>query len=359
MAFWMFWIALFRALFLSKLALLAENAALRGQLVALKRTVSRPRLTRWDRMLWIGLCRLWPSWRDHLVFVRPETVLRWHRQGFRWHWARKSRGGGRPRIPASHIRLIRQISSDHPEWGEDRIAQELALKLGVEHSASVVRRYMVRPRGPRRDTWRKFLRRHASGFVAVDFTVVTLWNWVPVYVFVVMALDTRQILGFGVFRKPTLDRVKAVLRGVLEKHPGRTRVLHDNDGIFGQFGASRLVEGKRIRCNLDAWLWTELGRVGIPTPYQAPNANAFAERLCGSLRHEVFNHYMFRSEAHLGDVMAEYTAFYNGARPHQGLGGIPDEAFAPRGPPDVSPETGRLVADPVLGGLHHDYKLVA
>ena len=122
--------------------LLLEIAALRHQLDVLCRQNRRPKLKRGDRMFWIWLKRTWPAWRSALVIVQPETVLRWHRDGYRAYWRWKSKAKhGRPRIPQQHIAFIRRISSEHPEWGEDRIALELKLKLGIDHSTSTIRRY--------------------------------------------------------------------------------------------------------------------------------------------------------------------------------------------------------------------------
>ena len=127
----------------SRTSLSAENAILRQQLDVLQRGRPRPILRPTDRVMWIWLARHWSRWRYALVLIQPATVLRWHREGYRRYWRRRSGGPGRPRIPRNHISLIRRISSDHPEWGEDRIVLELKAKLGVEHAPSTIRRYMV------------------------------------------------------------------------------------------------------------------------------------------------------------------------------------------------------------------------
>ncbi len=150
----------------SRISLAAENAILRQQLAVLQRGRPRPWLRPADRVLWIWLARHWSRWRQALVLIQPATVLRWHREGYRRYWRRRSGElGGRPRIPRSHISLIRRISSDHPEWGEDRIALELKAKLGVEHTPSTIRRYMVirkRDGRPVSSRWSTFLAGHAS-----------------------------------------------------------------------------------------------------------------------------------------------------------------------------------------------------
>ena len=189
----------------SRADLLMEILALRQQLAIYQRKVCRPKLVRGDRLFWIWLRRNWSRWRDALVIARPDTVLRWHRQGYRAHWRRRSqKTAGRPTIPRRHIEFIRRISTDRPEWGEDRIALELKLKLGVDHAASTIRRYMVRRRGPRLgSTWRRFLRTHAHQMFALDFATQILWNFEVRYILVVMALDTRKIVHVAVTAAPT------------------------------------------------------------------------------------------------------------------------------------------------------------
>jgi putative transposase len=140
-----------RAVLTSRGSLALENLALRQQLATYARTQKRPRLKPQERAFWVALSRVWSDWRSPLVLVKPATVIDWHRRGYRRYWRWRSRKPGRPRIPDDHIAMIRRISSDQPGWGEDRIAEELAIKLGVHHSTSTIRRYMVRPRAPRCD----------------------------------------------------------------------------------------------------------------------------------------------------------------------------------------------------------------
>ncbi len=342
----------------SRSDLLIEVTALRHQLAVYQRQGGRPKLTRRDRLFWIWLRRHWSRWRKALVIVQPETVLRWHREGYRAYWRRRSRKRpGRPRIPRRHIEFIRHISSDHPEWGEDRIALEMKLKLGVDHAASTVRRYMVERGGPRPcSTWRQFVSSHAHEFFALDFATQVLWNFEVRYVLVVMALDTRRVAHIAVTASPNLEWLKQQLRDAFGWDDTPRFLLHDNDGIFGQFGHTRLAGGRRVRCALDLWLANVMGVRGVPTPYGAPNANAHVERFIGTLRRECMDHFIFASEAHLRRTVSEFVRYYNEARPHQGIDAIP--AGLNCAPPLVGEGTD-LVATPVLGGLHHDYRLAA
>src|SRR5215467_4884141 len=181
-------------------ALQAENIALRHQLTVLQRTqlTKRPVLKPADRCLWVWLSRLWSEWRSTLIIVLPETVIGWHRQGFRWYWTWKIRHGkaGRPQVPKEIRDLIRTISRENPIWGAPRIYSEL-MKLGVKVSEASVAKYMVRsPKSPSQ-TWRTFLNNHVSQLASVDFfTVHTIWFEV-LFVFVVLAHDRRRVVHFG------------------------------------------------------------------------------------------------------------------------------------------------------------------
>lgn len=347
----------------SHASLAAENAILRHQLSVLQRERPRPFFRSADRVLWIWLCRHWGRWRSSLVLIQPAPVPRWHREGYRRHWRRRSRGsGGRPRIPRSHIDLIRRISSDHPEWGEDRIALELKAKLAVEHAPSTIRRYMATRKGnggPASTTWRAFLAGHASELWTMDLTTQPLWNYSVGYVLVLMELGTRRVVHMAVTESPTLAWVKQRVREATPFGSVPRFLVHDNDGIFGQFGRRR--SGRSFRSALDLWLGEVLGIKGIPIPYGAPNAAAHIERFMGSLRRECLDHFIFLSEDHLRRTVTAYITYYNEGRPHQGIQGIP--ACGPNLPRATRPtaEDGpiRFVARPVLGRLHHDYRLAA
>jgi putative transposase len=319
-----------------------------------------------DRVLWIWLFRHWSRWRSALVLIQPATVLKWHREEYRRYWRRRSGGvGGRPRIPSSHISLIRRISSDHPEWGEDRIAPELKAKLGVEHAASTIRRYMAIRKGggsPSSATWHTFLAGHANELWTMDLTTQPLWNYSVRYVLVLMELRSRRVVHVVVTASPTLAWLKQRIREATPFGSVPRFLVHDNDGIFGQFGRRRPGKtGRSYRSALDLWLGEVLRIKGIPIPYGAPNAAAHIERFMGSLRRECLKQFIFLSEDHLRHTVVAYIAYYNEGRPHQGIERIPE--YGPGLPRATPPATGdgpiKFVAHPVLGGLHHDYRLAA
>jgi transposase InsO family protein len=196
----------------------------------------------------------------------------------------------------------------------------------------------------------------------MDLTTQPLWNYSVRYVLVLMELQSRRVVHVAVTASPTLVWLKQRIREATPFGSVPRFLVHDNDGIFGQFGTRRPGKaGKSYRSALDLWLGEILRIKGIPIPYGAPNAAAHIERFMGSLRRECLNHFIFLSEDHLRRTVTAYITYYNGARPHQGIAGIPE--FGPGLPRTTSSTRGerpfKVVARPVLGGLHHDYRLAA
>jgi transposase InsO family protein len=294
-----------------------------------------------------------------LVVVKPATVISWHRQAARRYWRWRSRGPGRPRIPRDHIALIRRISGQHPEWGEDRIAGELAIKLGVRHSTSTVRRYMVRRSEPRGgQTWRTFIANHAHQVFALDFLTQTTAFFAVVYILVVMEVGSRRIVAINATTSPGLEWVKQQIRQATAWCRAPRSLLHDNDGIFGQYrdGRRRGEKRRRYRCQLDLWLTEVMGIRALPIPYGAPNASPHIERFNLTLRTEALDHFIFLNVGHVLAVCRQFVEYYNRARPSQALHAIPDPYPELTNPPK---ETGQVEARPVLGGLIHDYRRAA
>ena len=334
--------------------------ALRQQLAVYKRKSKKPLLRNRDRLLWSLLSRLWRDWRSELVLVKPETVIRWSERKFREFWRRKSQNKpGRPAIAKEHIDFIRRMSSDHPEYGEDRITLEV--KFGIRHACSTIRKYMVKRRlGPTgSQAWRSFLKNQAKAMWSCDFFVQHTVGFRVLYIFVIMELANRKVIHLNVTDHPTLEWTKQQIRNAcFEDQP--KFLLHDNDRKFGQFGHPFRVEnaGKKVSCRseYDVWLWQDMDIRGIAIPYGVPNAAAHIERLIGTIRRECLDRMLIWNEQHLRCVLKEYIGWYNHGRVHQGLNGIPDPDPALAEP---KPLTGRLLAIPVLNGLHHDYRLVA
>ncbi len=218
----------------SRRDLALENLVLRQQLAVLSRK-RKPRLSNADRLFWLALRRYWKDWRNHLVLVKPETVVRWHRAGFKRYWTRKSRvrRGGRPRVDPEVRGLIRKMNRANPTWGAPRIHGEL-LKLGIDVSQATVSKYMVRRRKPPSQRWRTFLENHVGELVSVDFFTVPTVSFEVLFVFLVLAHDRRRVVHFNVTTNPTAPWTA---RQITEAFPWDTApryLLRDRDATYGK-----------------------------------------------------------------------------------------------------------------------------
>ncbi len=326
----------------TKPQLLAENLLLRQQLIVLHRSAKRPQFTAAERGLFVLLASKLQSWQETLLVIQPETVLRWHRAGFRLFWKRKSRGTVQePKIPTETITLIKEMATNNRLWGAERIQGEL-LKVGITVAKRTVQRYLRQVRRPRPhgQTWVTFLRNHANVIWACDFLQVTDIFFRPLFAFIITELGSRRIVHVGVTRAPSDAWVAQQLREAAPFGQTPTYLIRDNDAKYGQhFEAVAVGSGIAV----------------LRTPVKAPRANAICERLLGSVRRECLDHRLVASEAHLRRVLNEYVRYFNRARPHQGIGQRipePQESAA-------AGESGTVIAFPVLGGLHHDYRRAA
>jgi transposase InsO family protein len=271
-----FVLAVLASPFKSKVRLEAENAVLRHQLIVLKRTLhGRVRLTNNDRWFLIQLYCWVPSILQVLTIVRPETLLRWHRAGFRCYWRWKSRPlGGRPQIDTELRALIRRMSVENPLWGAPRIHGEL-LKLGFEVAQSSVAKYMVKRRGPPGQGWRTFLRNHAPNIAAMDLFVVPTLGFDLLYAFVIVRLGRRDLVWINVTANPTAEWVARQITEAFPWDEAPHYLIRDRDRIYGS------VVTRRLRA---------MGIRDRPTAPASPWQNGFAERLIGSIRRECVDH---------------------------------------------------------------------
>jgi len=334
----------------SRVHLAAENLFLRKQLALyLEREVKPRRADDATRISLVVLSRL-VDWRRLLVVVKPDTLIRWHRKGFRLFWKWKSKLPGRPPIPAELRRMIAEMATANRTWGEERIAAELLVKLGIRMSPRTVRRYMPSRTPPRVRTgspaWRKFVRNHARSVLACDFFVAVTATFRVVYVFVVLEIGTRRIVHWNVTAHPTADWTAQQFRMIVPGDNAHRYVIHDRDSIYSE-GVDRTLAA--------------MGLTVLRTPVRAPQANAFCERLVGTIRRECLDFMIPFNERHLRQILREWVGHYNRGRPHSSLGpGIPDSRTTP-----VIPESGRyripmdhrVVATPILAGLHHEYRV--
>jgi transposase InsO family protein len=325
----------------SKSDLIVENAILRQQLIVLNRTVKRPILTDGDRFRLTFLARLTGFWHSALHIVQPETLLRWHRDLFRRYWKRKSKPESRkPRIPQETIDLIKQMAIENPRWGAKKIRGEL-LKLGIDIHKRTIKRYMrqVRKRNSGQN-WAAFLKNHAGDIWACDFTTVHTLFFKPIYILVFMELQTRRIVHTTVTLSPTDAWAAQQLREATAWGHGPKYLIRDNDNKFGkQF--STVAESTNIE--------------ELKTPFQAPKANAICERLIGTLKQECLDYHLILHPYQLRRIVNEFVAYYNQSRPHQGIEQhIPAQFNKPRAHLSKRPK-GKVIATPVLNGLHHSY----
>jgi transposase InsO family protein len=286
----------------SKPALIAENALLRQQIIILRRSVKRPRCTSADRTLLVLLASRVRLWRHALLIVQPETMLRWHRQGFRLFWRRKSQAATTPRkvkVSAETIALIREMAAANRLWGAERIRGEL-LKVNIRVAKWTIQKYMRAARPPRRSgqPWATFLRTHASAIWACDFLPVTDLLFRQIYAYFIIELATRRVVHMAITRHPTDAWVAQQLREATPERAAPAYLIRDNDSKFGpDFARVAAVSGIEI----------------LRTPYRAPRANAYCERFIGSVRRECLDHLLILGETHLRRVLRAYVTYYNGA----------------------------------------------
>ncbi len=326
--------------FKSRRELALENLALRQQLAVLRRSVKRPRVSVFDRGFWVVLSRIWRDWRRSLVLVKPETVIRWHRSGFRryWTWKSRRRRRGRPPIDPDVRALIRKMSEANPRWGAPRVHGELR-KIGIDVSQAAVSKYMVRHRKPPSQTWRSFLDNHLCELVSVDFFTVPTATFRFLFVFVVLCHHSRRIVNFNVTEHPSAEWTAQQMVDAFPWDTAPRYLLRDRDQIYRAY-FDRRVAGLEIE--------------QVLTAPRSPWQNPFVERLIGSIRRECLDHMIILGEQHLRRILRDYLNYYHSCRTHLSL-----EKDAPDSRPVEPPAMGKLIAIPKVGGLHHRYTRLA
>lgn len=326
----------------SRKELVLENALLRQQVIVLQRQVKRPRLTWRERGIMVALASQPRQWQSALLIVQPDTLLRWHRDLFRWVWRRKSqprRSGGKPRLSPDVVELIRRIARENRLWGAERIRGEL-LKLNLSVAKSSIQKYTHAPRAfsPPRQSWRTFLHNHASDIWACDFLQTYDLYFRSLFIFVIIELGSRRVIHANVTRQPTDQWVAQQLRDATPFGTAPRFLLRDNDRKYGS-EFQQVAAGAGIDI--------------LRTPVRAPRANAICERFLGSLRRECLDYILIVTEQQLRQRLREYIRYFNYARPHQGL-----DQRIPQSPHELVVPVGTLVVTsrPILGGLHHDYQ---
>ena len=322
--------------------LLLENLALRQQLAALKRKRPQPRLAVFDELFWVLARRFWSGWRQSLIIVSPETVVRWHRAGFALYWRLLSRARrivGRKRISKEVRDLILPMVTENPTWGAPRIHGEL-LMLGFDVSERTISRWMRRaPRDPEpAKRWLAFLHNHREDIAAMDFFTVPTVTFRVLYCFFVISHDRRRVLRFNVTRHPTSSWVVQQLREAFPYQSTPKFLIFDRDAKYG-FEVPIAVRSMCIR--------------PVRTSFESPWQNGIAERWIESCRRDLLDHVIALNEQHLTRLLSDYVHYYHDDRTHLGL-----DKNTPAGRAR-SVGHGRVTARPRLGGLHHRYDRAA
>jgi putative transposase len=330
-------LASLRSGFRTRAELAIENLALRQQLATLRRSSPRPHLRLTDRAFWMALSQVWSRWTDALVIVKPDTVVRWHRAGFRlfWRWKSRFRTPAKDEVSPEVKQLIRRIAEANVGWGAPRIHAEL-LKLGIVISERSVSRFMPKwPSKPPSQTWRTFLDNHLGSMASIDFFTVPTATFRVLFVFFVLVHGRRHLVHFNVTEHPG---AAWTAQQIIEAFPEDTKpgyIVRDRAGIYGDCFCRRL-EGMPVE--------------QVLTAPRSPWQNPYAERLVGSVRRECLHHVIVLGERHLRRILKSYFAYYHESRTHLSLG---KDAPEPRAvhPPSM----GKIVELPEVGGLHHRY----
>jgi len=317
-----------------------ENLALRQQLAIMKRSSKRPQLRPRDRLFWVLLSRFWGGWQEALIVVKPDTVVHWHRKGFKLFWRYKSRrkGPGRPPISPDIRDLILRMAEANPLWGAPRIHGEL-LKLGIEICERTVSTLMP-PRGPKppSQTWRSFLKNHMPNMVSMDFFTVPTATCRVLFVLVILSHTRRRVVQFNVTANPSAEWTS---KQVVEAFPWNTApeyLLSDRDSIYGVFFRQRIAN---------------MGIKEVITARRSPWQNAFVERLIGSIRRECLDHVMVLNESHLKRILSSYFDYYHHDRTHYSL---EKDTPCERQVQFEPTKGGKVIELPRVGGLHHRYE---
>ena len=331
-------------------SLSAENIFLRKQLALYKERKQKPhRANNEERLVLVLLSKLF-NWKNALVIVQPETFIKWHRTAFKRFWSLKCKRG-RPSLSKDVRLLIKQMAKENSTWGEERIADELLLKIGLEVSPRTVRKHMPKSNGKGNSdnkpsqTWSTFIHNHMHQIIACDFMTVVSIHFKIYYVFVVIELGTRKIVHYNVTQHPNAQWAIQQFRETIHPDNEYKYLIHDNDSIFSK-AVDRSVENMNVKV--------------VKTAIHAPKMNAFCERVIGTIRRECLDHMIPLSEKHLHAILKQWIKYYNEGRPHMSLGpGIPNA------PPDnivplsehrhKIPDGYQVAKEPILGGLHHEY----
>jgi putative transposase len=288
-----------------------------------------------DRLFFSLMVKIFTNWRDRIFLVKPDTLIKWHRSGFRIFWRRKTKSskGGRPKINKEIIELLRQMVIENPLWGVPRVHGEL-LKLEYEVSQTTVQRYFPKRGGKTiGQRWKTFPRNHSKDIISVDFLTVPTINFKLLYVLVVIDHHRRKLMHFNVTKNPNPNRTLQQIRNMLFENKTPKYLIRDRDSKYGGYFSAGVQQ---------------FGIKQLLTSYRSPWQNGYVERVIGSIKRECFDHVIVLNENHLRTIMTDYVSYYNKYRTHLRL-----NKYSPEGRP-VQRE-GKVYKIPVVNGLHHVY----
>jgi len=331
-----------RSLFRSREDMALENLALRQQVAVLKRENPRPNIRWFDRAFWVGLRRIWSNWINALIIVKPETVVSWHKQGYKLYWnaiSRKGRRRGRPRKDREIRNLILQIARENSTWGAPKVHAEL-LMLGFDVSERTVSRYLPKHESnpDKIAQWKTFWKNHKDEIAAMDFFMVPNVTFRQLYGFFIIRHKRREIIHFAATFNPTEIWVAQQLRNAFPYDTAVKYLIFDRDSIFSKYVA-HVVKS--------------LGIKPVRTSYHSPWQNGIAERWVGNCRRDLLDHLIVFGDIHLYRLLKSYVAYYNEDRCHYNLGKDAPIHRTAQSRPDGKTE---IISLPRVGGLHHRYE---
>jgi putative transposase len=317
-----------------------ENLALRHQVALYKQSMSRPKLRPIDRLLWVWLSRLWPSWQTALEFVQPRTVLAWQKKRFRDYWRQLSQRStpGRPAVSKEVRELIRDMWCSNPTWGSPRIVGELR-KLGINVAKSTVEKYRPRIRKPPSPTWKAFLSNHVKDLVACDFFTVPTVQCRVLFVFILLAHERRRIVHVNITEHPTAQWTAQQIVDTFPWDTAPRYLLRDRDSIYGSLFQDRV---------------DHMGIAEVKIAPRSPWQNPYCERVIGSIRRDMLDHVIVLNDRHLMRLLRTYLGYYHRFRTPLSL-----DMDCPTPRPIQPPVMGRVQRVPEVGGLHHHYERIA
>jgi transposase InsO family protein len=330
----------------SRRDLLLENLALRQQLAILKQRHPQPRFAASDKMFWVILRRLWPGWKQALILIQPETVVRWHRAGFKlyWTWLSRNRNRvGRKCVSRELRELIFRMVAENRTWGAPRIHGELKM-LGFNISERSVLRWMRKaPRNPEpAKRWAAFLSNHREAIAAMDFFTVPTLTFGVLYCFFVIAHDRRRILHCNVTKHPSSAWVVQQLREAFPYDSAPRYLIFDRGAQFNE----EVIDTVK-----------SFGIQPKRTSFRSPWQNGVAERWVGNCRRDLIDHVIVANEQHLKRLMSEYVRYHHEYRTHLAL--VKETPANREAVSNSGVVSNRVIAIPRLGGLHHRYDLAA